>query len=106
MKLEMYAIRDVQADRSLQPMYRERENIAMRDFEQAVTETKPFCDNPDDYVLYHIGSYDDETMELKANDPRRVYGGLDAVRNRRARHIVYGHTHHAESVPLDASYAE
>lgn len=27
-------------------------------------------------------------------------------RNRRARHVVYGHTHLAESVPLDASYAE
>lgn len=27
-------------------------------------------------------------------------------RNRRARHIVYGHTHQAESVPLDASYAD
>ncbi|MGQ9574444.1 MAG: hypothetical protein ACUVUC_03935 [Thermoguttaceae bacterium] len=27
-------------------------------------------------------------------------------RNRRAKHIVYGHTHVAECVPLDASYAE
>ena len=27
-------------------------------------------------------------------------------RNRRAKHIVYGHTHAVESVPLDASYAE
>jgi len=27
-------------------------------------------------------------------------------RNRRAKHIVYGHTHHAEMVPLDASYAD
>lgn len=27
-------------------------------------------------------------------------------RNRRARHIVYGHTHHAEALPLDASFAE
>ncbi len=27
-------------------------------------------------------------------------------RNRRAKHIVYGHTHHSEVVPLDASYAE
>lgn len=27
-------------------------------------------------------------------------------RNRRARHIIYGHTHHAETIPLDASYAE
>jgi hypothetical protein len=27
-------------------------------------------------------------------------------RNRRAKHIVYGHTHHAETIPLDASYAD
>ena len=27
-------------------------------------------------------------------------------RNRRAMHVVYGHTHDAETVPLDASYAE
>jgi len=27
-------------------------------------------------------------------------------RNRRSKHIVYGHTHLAEKVPLDASYAE
>jgi UDP-2,3-diacylglucosamine pyrophosphatase LpxH len=27
-------------------------------------------------------------------------------RNRRARHIVYGHTHCSESIPLDASYAD
>ncbi len=27
-------------------------------------------------------------------------------RNRRARHIVYGHTHQPESVPLDASFAD
>ncbi|MGD9648565.1 MAG: hypothetical protein AB7U73_22835 [Pirellulales bacterium] len=27
-------------------------------------------------------------------------------RNRRAKYIVYGHTHHEETVPLDASYAD
>ena len=27
-------------------------------------------------------------------------------RNRRARHVVYGHTHHFETVPLDASHAD
>jgi len=32
--------------------------------------------------------------------------GEPDFRNRRAKHIVYGHTHVAESVPLDASYAE
>ncbi len=28
------------------------------------------------------------------------------IRNRRARHVVYGHTHQEESVPLEASYAD
>ena len=32
--------------------------------------------------------------------------GEQDFRNRRAKHIVYGHTHVAESVPLDASSAE
>lgn len=36
---------------------------------------------------------------------RHALGEQD-FRNRRARHIVYGHTHAPEVVPLDASYAE
>ncbi|HYO25858.1 MAG TPA: hypothetical protein VEQ85_13025 [Lacipirellulaceae bacterium] len=32
--------------------------------------------------------------------------GEQDFRNRRAKHIVYGHTHGAEVVPLDASFAE
>jgi UDP-2,3-diacylglucosamine pyrophosphatase LpxH len=32
--------------------------------------------------------------------------GETDFRNRRAKHIVFGHTHIAETVPLDASYAE
>lgn len=32
--------------------------------------------------------------------------GEQEFRNRRARHIIYGHTHYPESVPLDASFAE
>lgn len=32
--------------------------------------------------------------------------GEQDFRNRRAKHIVYGHTHTAEVVPLDASFAE
>jgi len=30
----------------------------------------------------------------------------EEFRNRRAKHIVYGHTHQTETVPLDASFAE
>jgi len=36
---------------------------------------------------------------------RHALGEQD-FRNRRAKHIVYGHSHTAETVPLDASYAD
>lgn len=47
--------------------------------------------------------------QLRAATPQSFYRHALAeqdFRNRRARHIVYGHTHHAETVPLDASYAD
>ena len=40
-----------------------------------------------------------------ASFSRSALGEQD-FRNRRAKHVVYGHTHHPETVPLDASYAE
>jgi hypothetical protein len=49
--------------------------------------------------LQHIGGPGDGSYH------RHALAEQD-FRNRRAKHIVYGHTHFAESVPLDASYAE
>lgn len=48
-----------------------------------------------------------ENMRSGSDDSyyRHALGEQD-FRNRRAKHIVYGHTHAAESVPLDASSAE
>lgn len=85
MKLQIFVIRDVQADVGQLPMYREKEEIAVRDFEIACCKPEVFGENPDDYVLYHIGSYDDEKMAGEFHDPRRVITGLDAVRNRETK---------------------
>jgi UDP-2,3-diacylglucosamine pyrophosphatase LpxH len=42
-----------------------------------------------------------------ADDSLAVHALTESdFRNRRARHVVYGHTHAAEIVPLDASHAE
>ena len=47
--------------------------------------------------------------QLRGNDSQSFYRHAlteQDFRNRRARHIVYGHTHTAEVVPLDASFAD
>jgi UDP-2,3-diacylglucosamine pyrophosphatase LpxH len=49
--------------------------------------------------LREISAPADESLAAQAMMEREF-------RNRRARHIVYGHTHHAECVPLDASYTD
>ena len=83
MKLKKYAIKDVQADAFQLPMYRERDEIAIRDFENACVDPNlPFAKNPDDYVLYYIGEYDDENATGSYVDPLRLITGVDACRNR------------------------
>lgn len=85
MILEMFTIFDIQAERALQPILRENIQIAMRDFEMTVSTQKPFCDNPDDYTLYAIGKWNDETMLTEPCDPKRIYTGLEACKNRKKR---------------------
>ncbi len=48
-------------------------------------------------------------QKLRGRDESSYYPNALAeqeFRNRRAKHIVYGHTHAAETIPLDASFAE
>lgn len=77
----IYTVYDIQAKRAIQPLIRENDQIAARDFEQLVATQKPFNNNPDDYVLYRIGQWDDETMYIEPTDPKRIYTGLEALSN-------------------------
>ena len=94
MRLEKFVIFDVQADVGVLPLYRENEMVAIRDFEMAVTKDgSKFADNPDDYVLYHIGWYDDVAMSGEYNDPKRIITGMEAVRIRRSKQDKLGELH-------------
>lgn len=86
MLLQMYVVRDTQAEASMPPMYRENVGVAMRDFEMAVhSADNPMSKNPDDYVLYHVGTYDDENMIVTGMDPVRIITGLEAYKGRQQK---------------------
>jgi hypothetical protein len=79
----IYVVMDTQAKVTMKPIFYEAEEVAIRDFSMALTDPKnTMSQNPDDYVLYHIGSYCDESMQIDQYDPRRVIYGLDAVKMR------------------------
>ena len=83
MKLKIYVIRDIQANRSLAPMYRDNDKIAQRDFTNMInadpTPQNPFAMNPEDFTLYRIGEWDDETDQITGRDRYRIINGKEAL---------------------------
>lgn len=88
MKLNIYTIFDLQADRAITPFMRDNDNVAIRDFISTISSADgPFSKNPDDYSLYWIGVWDDETMLYNDApslfmEPKRVMTGREAYNKR------------------------
>lgn len=84
MKINLYAVRDVKADAAMKPLLFERDEIAIRQFELTVVAAdNPMSLNPEDYVLYKIGVWDDVGMYIEPMDPLRLITGLEAYSNRK-----------------------
>lgn len=81
MKSIVYTIADLKANRSIAPLVRDNDEIAIRDFTNMINATpgpdNPFAQNPEDFTLYRIGTWDDETRELQGRDAYRLCNGND-----------------------------
>lgn len=64
MKFNMYSVKDELTGKYMQPMFVEdnevSNQIAIRQFKSNVNNIKLWKDNPNDYSLYLVGSFDDE----------------------------------------------
>ena len=69
----VYSIRDTLAEIFNQPFCEINNATAIRAFSSAMLE-KP---NKDDYILCHIGTYDDLTGQHTVNEPVKIFSGLD-----------------------------
>lgn len=73
MTLKVFAVRDMKALAFLQPFFSNSTGSALRAFGDAVADkTCPFAKHPEDYVLYEIGSYDDNSAELVSTNPIKM----------------------------------
>ena len=62
MKLKAYSIRDAKAEVFNPPFFKSTHGEAERDFHRLVNDKSSMPSQyPDDYDLYHIGEYNDQT---------------------------------------------
>lgn len=79
----MYVIRDVKSELYGKPFLFVNDAMAMRSFGHAVTGAdQAMSDHAEDFVLYFIGTYDDVSGLVTPNDPIRIVGGVEMVRQR------------------------
>ena len=80
----LYTILDLKAEAAILPFAREKDAVAIRAFQLTLENPQEaMSNNPQDYELYKIGSYDDETMHLTEMSPVRLITGREAVKERK-----------------------
>lgn len=73
MPVNMFCVFDAAADRFLHPFNSPSIDTAIREFKRAVTTPDhQFNRFPDDYSLFHIGQFNDETGHLEPEAPRSI----------------------------------
>jgi hypothetical protein len=78
---QVCAVRDRAVDAFMPPVFVAHIGQAMRNFGDAINgkDQTPFSSHPEDYDLYHLGSYDDSSGRFLQPDegPRQIAIGKD-----------------------------
>lgn len=82
MKLQMYSVRDAKASVFHPPYFNRSHGEAERNFDQLVNDPKSVqCQYPEDWDLYHLGEYDDESGQMSTlPSPKHLIKAVDVKR--------------------------
>jgi len=84
MKYKIVCVRDRAADVFGQPNFVNQIGAAVRSFADQINGEKrpdnPFAMHPEDFDLYEVGTYDDETAVFDTFTPKQLVVGKDLVR--------------------------
>ena len=77
MNLNIYSIKDSKAGTFSQPFYSVNHSTAIRSFNASLQDaTNPLSNYPQDFSLYHLGTWEDREARITLNDVEFV---ADAV---------------------------
>ena len=83
MILKVFSIFDTATGAYNQPFFMLTAKEALRAFERmANDETSGICQNPSDYHLYYLGSYDNATGFINQDENIKNLGSADTFKNR------------------------
>ena len=69
----IFTVLDMAAKRFTEPFFAANEEVALRSFKEAVnSEGHPFSKFPEDYALYKIGEWDNESGDIAAEEPVKL----------------------------------
>jgi len=86
----IYSVHDSKALAYLPPFFMHNKNMAIRSFQDAVQDDgSSFHRHPEDYSLWELGEFDDNTGEIIYHTPHKALGtGLDYIQNVREAEII------------------
>lgn len=77
----IYSVKDTKAEAFLPPWYAPTNASAIRSFSTAVNDsTHDFAKYPSDFVLYQLGSFDDNTGVITAMEPHVLGVAIDFLK--------------------------
>lgn len=82
MELKVYSIRDQKGEKFNTPFFQNTHGEAERSFRHVANDPQSFVNKyPEDYDLYYIGSYDDQTGLMKPLDtPTHMIKAIQCIK--------------------------
>lgn len=81
---KVFGVRDGKAQAFLQPFFSNASGSAIRAFDDAVNDNSPsnqIAKHPEDYILYELAEFDDNSGEFMSVNPIKMLGcGRDFVK--------------------------
>lgn len=75
MKMKIFTVIDLKAGTYMPPFFMHNEKLAERAFGDAANNGEHmFCAHPEDYALYCVGEWDDETSKFENYDTPQSLG--------------------------------
>jgi len=82
MRLQIFTIFDAKAEAFLRPFCLPTVAHARRELAEVMQQpTGPFVDYPEDFTLFHVGEFDDETGEVQPLIKQESHGNLLLIKN-------------------------
>jgi len=81
MKHYIFTIYDSKAKAYLTPFFIHEDGMALRVFADCINDTThQFGKHPEDYILFNIGSWEDEKAKFSTNIPTALATGIELVK--------------------------